>query len=163
MDHRLIGVSIRSSRPSLTEDLLEILEPPEVQVLGVPAKVHTSHGVRGEEILRAFREEPNASAREAPKASAATTTQQLAAADIRASVVPLRSQLLSMELRAIGQVYGDYEGGSPNLCQTSPTSSTRTNPSRRGAAIQAPSHPRVSRRDLWGGGLRSLFWRGGFA
>ena len=80
---------------------MEILEPLEVHVLGVPAKVRTSHGVRGEEILRAFREGPNAPAREAPKALAAT--KRLATADIRASVVPLCSHLLTIGLRAIGQ------------------------------------------------------------
>ena len=90
---------LNTGLPSLiSQELLEMLEPPEVQVLGVPAKVHTSHGVRGEEILRAFREGPNASAREAPKAPAATTTQQLDAVGIWASVVPLCSQLLFVGL-----------------------------------------------------------------
>jgi hypothetical protein len=61
--------------------------------------VLTSHGPRTEENLRAFREEPSAPAREEPKA---TTTQRLAAADIRPSVVPVGSQYLSVGLRAIG-------------------------------------------------------------
>ena len=126
--------------------------------LGVTAKVHTNHGPTTEEILQASREGPNASAREEPKA---TTTQRLAAADIRLSVVPLGSQLLSVGLRAIGEDYSDCVRGSPNLCETTATSSTRTSPSRRGAALQAPGHLPVSRRDPRGGGLRSLFWRDG--
>ena len=163
MDHQLIGVPIRDSRPSFTEEVVEILEPPEVQVLGVPDKVHTSHGVRVEEILRAFGEAPNASAREAPKAPAATTTQQLAAAGMWHSGVPLCSQQLLVGLRATGQDCSDCDRGSPNLYQTSTTSSTHTEPGRRGAAPQAPRHLQVSRRSSWGSGLRSLFWLGGFA
>jgi hypothetical protein len=73
------------------------------EVLGpeVTAKVRTSHGPTTEEILQAYREGPNASAREESKAPP-TTTQRLAAADIRATVVSPGSQLLSVELRAIG-------------------------------------------------------------
>ncbi len=73
----------------------------QVLGLGVTAKVRTSHGPTTEEILQAYREGPNASAREEPKAPA-TTTRRLAAADIRLSVLPLGSQLLSVGLRAIG-------------------------------------------------------------
>src|SRR5215213_3421423 len=126
---------------------------------GVTAKVRTCHGRTTEEILQAYREGPNA-AREEPKAPAAPT-QRLAAADIRPSVVPLGSQLPSIGLRAIGQDYSDCVRGSPNLCETTATSSTRTSPGRRGAALQAPRHLPVSRRDLWGDGLRSLFGRDG--
>jgi hypothetical protein len=75
--------------------LQEVLGP------GVTAKVRTSHGPTTEEILQAYREGPNASAREESKAPP-TTTQRLAAADIRATVVSPGSQLLSVELRAIG-------------------------------------------------------------
>jgi hypothetical protein len=72
----------------------------EVLGLGDTANVCTSHGPTTKESLQAYRERPNASAREEPKAPA--TTQRLAAADIRSSVVPLGSQLLSVGLRAIG-------------------------------------------------------------
>jgi len=132
----------------------------QVLRLIVPAKVRTSHGPTTEEILQAYCEGPNASTREEPKAPA-TTTQRLAAADIRTSVVPLGSQFLSVGLRAIGQGYDDCVRGSPNLCETTATSGTRTSPSRRGAALRAPRHLPVSRRDPWGDGLRSLFWRDG--
>ncbi len=96
MDHRLIGVSIWGSRPSLTEGLVEALALSEVLMRGVPDKVRTSHDPTSETILRAFRERPNTSAREAPKAPAAP--QRLGAADVRASVVPLCSQLLLVGL-----------------------------------------------------------------
>ena len=112
---------------------METLEPLEVNVLGVPAKVRTSYGVRGEEILRACREGTNAPAREAPRAPVAT--QRLAPADIRDSVVSLCSHLLTIGLRAIGHDYRDCERGSSNLCETSRTSSTRTEPGRTGAAL----------------------------
>jgi hypothetical protein len=69
--------------------------------LGVTAKVRTSYGPRTEETLQAYRGESSASAREEPKAQA-TSTQRLAAADIRLFVVPLGSQLLSVGLRSIG-------------------------------------------------------------
>ncbi len=39
-------------------------------MLSVTAKVRTSHGCKSEAILREFREAPNASAREVPKAAA---------------------------------------------------------------------------------------------
>jgi len=65
--------------------------------LGVTAKVRTSHGPTTEGILQAYREGPNASARQEPKAPA---TQSLAAADIRPSVIPFCSQFLSVGLRA---------------------------------------------------------------
>jgi hypothetical protein len=68
---------------------------------GDTAKVRTSHGPTTEENLRAFRARPSAPAREEPKAPT-TTTQGLAAADIRLSVVSVGSQLLSVGLRAIG-------------------------------------------------------------
>ena len=100
----------------------------------------TSHGTTTEQILRACREEPGTSVRGEPEAPA-TTTQRLAA-DIRPSIMPLGGQLLSVELRAIGQGYSDCERGSPDLCETTATSSTLTNPSRRGAAIWAPWHLR---------------------
>ena len=62
--------------------------------LGDTAKVRTSHGTT-EEILQARQEESAASVREEPEAPA-TTTQRLAAADIRPSVMPLGSQLFSV-------------------------------------------------------------------
>jgi hypothetical protein len=68
--------------------------------LGVTAKVRTSHGTTPEEILQAYREGPNASARQEPKAPA-TSTQSLAAADIQPSVVLVCSQFLSVGLRAL--------------------------------------------------------------
>ena len=80
-----------------------------------------------------FREGPSASAREEPKAPA--TTQRLAAADIRPSIMPLGSHLRSVEPWAIGQGYSDCERGSPDPCETTATSSTRTNPSRGGVEI----------------------------
>ena len=73
----------------------------EVLGLGITAKVRASHGPTTQETLQAYREGPNASAREEPKAPA-TTTQKLATADNRPSVVPLGNQLLSVGLRAIG-------------------------------------------------------------
>jgi hypothetical protein len=126
--------------------------------LGVTAKVRTSHGTTTEEILQAHREGPNASARQEPKAPA-TSTQSLAAADIRPSVVPVCSQFLSVGLRALVQDSSDCKRGTPNPCATTAISSTGTSPSRRGAALQAPRHLPGSRRDSRGDGLRSLFWR----
>src|SRR5215211_235190 len=143
--------------------LLRLSQIPADEVrrrLGVTAKVRTCHGRTTEEILQAYREGPNAAAREEPKAPAAPT-QKLAAADIRPSVVPLGSQLLSGGHRSIGKYYSACVHGSPNLWETSATSSTRPGRSRKGAALQAPGHLPVSRRDLWGDGLRSLFGRDG--
>src|SRR5215218_7193035 len=143
--------------------LLRLSQIPAEKVrrrLGVTAKVRTCHGRTTEEILQAYREGPNAAAREEPKAPAAPT-QRLAAADIRPSVVPLGSQSPTVGLRAIGQDHSDCVRGSPNLCETTATSSTRPSRSHKGAALQAPGHLPVSRRDLWGDGLRSLFGRDG--
>jgi hypothetical protein len=126
--------------------------------VGVTAKVRTSHRTTTEEILQAHREGPNASAHQEPKAPA-TSTQSLAAADIRPSVVPVCSQFLSVGLRALVQDSSDCKRGTPNPCATTAISSTGTSPSRRGAALQAPRHLPVSRRDSRGDGLRSLFWR----
>jgi len=125
----------------------------------VPAKVRTSHDPTIEEILRAFREAPSASAREVPEAAA----QRLDPADFWPSVVPLCGYLLFVGLWAIGQYYSDCERGSSNFCETTATSSTRTAPGLWGAALQALRHLRISLRVLWGGGLRSLFWPDGFA
>lgn len=105
----------------------------QVLRLIVPAKVRTSHGPTSEEIVRAFRVAPSTSAHQAPKAPAAT--QRLDAVDIRPSVVPLCSYLLTVGFRAIGQDFSDCERGSPNLCETTATSSTRTNASRSRAAF----------------------------
>ena len=66
--------------------------------LKVTAKVRTSHGPTLEGILQAYREGPNASARQKPEAPA---TQSLAAADIQPSVFPVCSQFFSVGLRAL--------------------------------------------------------------
>lgn len=97
----------------------------------VPAKVRRSHGPTIEEILRAFREAPSASAREVPRAAA----QRLDPADTWTFVVPLCGYLRFVGFRAIGQDCSDCERGSPNLCETTATSSTRTAPGLRGAAL----------------------------
>ncbi len=68
----------------------------EVLGLEVSANVCTSHGPTTKESVQAYRERPNASVREEPKAPA--TPPRLAAADIRPSVVPPDSRLLSMGL-----------------------------------------------------------------
>ena len=139
----------------------------QVSRLVVPAKVCTSHGVRGEGISGEFGASPNASASKDPTAA---TTHRASTTDIQPSVGPLRSHLRSVGLRAVGQDYSACERGSPNLCGTSKTSttsrtsstpSTRTRPHLQGAALEASGHLQVSRRNPRGGDLRPLLRQDG--
>src|SRR5918998_355393 len=98
----------------------------------VPATVRTNHGWTSEEILRAFREAPSASARGAPEVEA---TQGFGAAGIWPSAVPVCSCLLSTEFRAIARDYTDCECGASDLCETTATPGTLTGQSRRKAAL----------------------------
>jgi hypothetical protein len=95
----LIGSSVAQHGASVPNQPKNgwIMSVLQVLRLIVPAKVRTSHGPTTEEILQGCREGSNASAREEPKAPA-TTPPRLAAADIRLSVVPPGSRLLSMGL-----------------------------------------------------------------
>ena len=113
----------------------------------------------GAAVSRRCRESPSASARGALQAA----TRGLGTADIWASVVPLCGYLFTMGFRRIGQDHSDCDRGSPNLCETTATPITRTNPGRSGAAHRAPGHLQVSRGEIRDDRLRSPFWPDGFA
>src|SRR5918994_1751143 len=129
--------------------------------LTVFATVRTSHVPTHAENLRAFRESPRAAACEPPEAHAAP--QGLDAADAWPSVVPCSWCLFAVAFRAVGRDQSDRERGSSKFCGSATSPGARTNPISGGAGFRVTGYLRISRGNIRGGGLRSLFWRDGFA